>query len=140
LTLVVHTGNNPGAAAQQLKMLKQYKVDPSVWVWAHAHQADQQSTISAAEKGAWISLDGVNDSNVDEYTSKIEAFKKLGLLGRILLSHDGNSFPRGRAIRKFEAITDALIPRLKELGYSDEDINLLMIENPRNAFGIKILH
>lgn len=139
LSLVVHTGDNPDAASEQLRLLEENNVSPSAWIWAHANKAiDQENLIKAAQKGAWISLDGVNESNINDYVNRIEAFRKLGLLNTILLSHDGNSFPRGGEIRKYEAISISLIPRLKELGYSTEEINQLMIKNPQDAFSIKV--
>ena len=139
LTMVVHTGNNPNAANLQLKLLNEKKVKPDAWVWAHANKiTDPGLLIKAASKGAWISLDGVNESNVSEYVKKIEIFKTQKLLNKLLLSHDGNSFPKGGKVRKYEAIQNDLIPELLKLGYTKNDINQLMIKNPQEAFMIKV--
>ncbi len=138
LTMAVHTSNNPEAAMAQLALLKDFKVDPSAWVWVHAHQVDdQQLLFLAASKGAWISLDGVNEFNINDFIAKIEAFKKQKLLHKILLSHDGDSFPFESEPRKYEAIKDYLIPALLKSGYTEEEINQLMIINPQEAFSIK---
>ena len=139
LTLVVHTGNNLVAGQKQLDLLTEQKVSPNAWVWAHANQSeDMEVLLEAATRGAWISLDGVKESNVEEYIGKIEAFKARGLLHKVLLSHDGNSFPRGGAIRAYDAIPTSLIPRLKQHGYSAATIDQLMVKNPRTAFGIRV--
>lgn len=139
LTLMVHTGNNSAAGRKQLELLVNQKVSPSAWVWAHANQSEDMNVLlEAATKGAWISLDGVKESNVAEYIDKIGAFKIKGLLHRVLLSHDGNSFPRGGAIRAYDAISTSLLPRLKEEGYSAADIDQLMVKNPQMAFGIRV--
>ena len=137
LTIAVHTGNNPKAASQQLQLLKEYNVDASAWIWVHANKIENQNLlIDAASQGAWISLDGVNENNFREYLQKLKLFKKENLLHKVLLSHDGNSFPRGRAIRKYESISTNLIPGLLKQGFTQEDINQLMIKNPIKAFQI----
>ena len=138
LTMVVHTGNNTEAVEEQLNLLEKYRVKPNAWVWVHANKVeDTQLLISAAKKGAWISLDGVNASNITEYTEKLNLFKKHELLHKVLLSHDGNSFPRGGEIREYHAILTDLIPKLRQIGYSDSEIRQITIENPKNAFSIK---
>ena len=138
LTMAVHTGNNPEAVDQQLKLLEQYNVGADAWIWVHANKVENENLlIQAASKGAWISLDGVKASNTGEYIRKIKLFKAQGFLHNLLLSHDGNSFPRGGAIRAYEAIPAALIPELLEAGFSKEDIHQLMVKNPQEAFKIE---
>lgn len=139
LSMVVHTANNTEAAKEQLKLLTRYKVHPSAWIWAHANLVkDKELLVQAASKGAWISLDGVKESNVSEYVNVISFFKERKLLHKILLSHDGNSFPRGGTIRKYEAITTLLIPELLKGLCSADEINQMMIQNPKEAFSIKV--
>ncbi len=138
LTIVVHTGNNAKAVDKQLNLLQKYRVGPNAWVWVHANKVeDGQLLIAAAKKGAWISLDGFNASNIKEYTEKLDLFRKQKLLHKVLLSHDGNSFPRGGEIREYHAIPTILIPALRQMGYSDKEIHQLTIENPKQAFSIK---
>jgi predicted metal-dependent phosphotriesterase family hydrolase len=139
LTLVVHTGNNIAAAKAQLQLLHKKKVSPAAWVWAHANKVEETDVLTeAAEKGAWISLDGVTRSNAAEYTRRIQLFRDRHLLHKLLLSHDGNSFPRGGAIRQFEDLTASLVPALLKNGFSADEIAQLLIRNPQAAFEIKI--
>jgi len=139
LTLSVHTGNNPEAAATQLKLLEEYKISSGAWIWVHANQVEDVDLIlKAAAKGAWISLDGVNNLNVAEYIKKIERFRSQKLLHKILLSHDGNGFPMGGEIRKFDAITQNLVPALLENGFTEKEINQLTVQNPKDAFMIRV--
>lgn len=138
LTLAVHTGNNPEAADTQLRMLEQHKVSPSAWVWVHAnHVADIEILLRAASQGAWISLDGATELNVHEYIDKIRKFRSRNLLHRILLSHDGDGFPMGGGIRRFEAILQNLIPAMLENGFTQEEVDQLMVQNPQQAFAIR---
>ncbi len=138
LTLAVHTGNNPEAVRLQLQLLKKHGVSPNAWIWVHANQADNNELLLAtAASGAWISLDGVNRSNIHEYLERISLFKAKKLMHRLLLSHDGNSFPRGGKIREYDAIPEVLLPRMRELGYSEAEIDQLIIDNPKQAFSIR---
>lgn len=139
LTLVVHTGNNPEAVNIQLNLLQQFDVSPEAWIWTHAHTSnDLDLLIETAQKGAWISLDRVNSSNIQSTVNWLQRFKSEELLHKILLSHDGNGFPGGGELRPFEAAMNELIPALQEDDFTDEEIDQLFIENPKNAFSIKI--
>jgi len=139
LTLAVHTGENLEAAQLQLKMLEQHKVHPNAWIWTHANKFnDDALLLETASKGSWISFDGVNSENYQEYIPRIQKFKKRGLLNKLLLSHDGNGFPKGGAIRKFDAIPNQLIPALFSNGFSEEEIQIITVLNPRKAFAISI--
>ncbi len=139
LTMAVHTSSNTEAADMQLQILDEYGVSPGAWVWVHAYGVEDISKlIETARKGAWISLDAVKESNYREYVEKLKVFKENDLLHKVLLSHDGNGFPRGGAIRPFQAIPGQLIPALLEQGFSQDEVDQLMIRNPANAFGIKV--
>lgn len=141
LTLVVHTGNNTLAAKEQLRLLAEYKVSPAAWVWAHANNVEDKALlVEAALKGAWISLDGVKASNIASYINTISLFRERNLLHKILLSHDGNSFPRGAAIRPYDAITQNLIPALLNVGYSMKEIEQVMMKNPGHCFITSVKH
>jgi phosphotriesterase-related protein len=139
LTLAVHTGDNPEAVDQQLRLLRKYKVSPRAWVWVHAHKVtDVDRLLKTAAQRAWISLDGANTSNVGKFVDIIKRFKSRNLLHRILLSHDGNGFPRGGEIRQFETIPKELIPALLAHGFTEKEIDQIMVQNPKNAFRIAV--
>jgi phosphotriesterase-related protein len=139
MTLAVHTGDNLEAVNLQMEILKKFDVHPSAWVWVHANKCeDDKLLIDVASKGAWISLDGVNESNTEEYINRIKLFKDKDLLNKVLLSHDGNGYPSGGEIRKFEALFTDLIPQLLKYGLTKEDINQILITNPKTAFQAKI--
>ena len=139
LTMAVHTGDNPEAIVAQLKLLAQHHVSPKAWIWVHANQAENTDLlIETAKKGAWISLDGIKENNIDAYVERLTRFKNEKLLDKVLLSHDGNGFPSGKAIRPFDVLVTRLIPALQKAGFSEDDVNLLTIENPQNAFEVKV--
>ena len=139
LTIGVHTGNNPVAAAFQMDLLEQNNLSTSAWIWFHANWLeDTQILLEAASRGAWISLDGVKTTNIKEYIDRLKLFKSRNLLHRVLLSHDGDGYPMGGEIREFEALQAALIPAMLEDGFNQKDINQLTIENPKEAFMIRV--
>lgn len=139
MTLAVHTGNNPEAVETQLNLLQQYGVSPEAWIWTHAHTSnDLDLLIETAKKGAWISLDRVNASNIQSTVDWLERFKSENLLHKVLISHDGNGFPGGGEIRPFEVIMNDLIPALQENDFTDMEIDRLFVQNPKKAFSINI--
>jgi phosphotriesterase-related protein len=139
LTIGVHTGDNQEAVNFQMELLEKHNLSASSWVWIHANKVeDTQVLMDAASKGAWTSLDGVKTQNVDEYIERLKLFKTNKLLHKVLLSHDGNGFPKGGSIREFEVVMTELIPALLDKGFTQKEINQLMIENPKEAFSIKI--
>ncbi len=140
LTMAVHTGNNQQAALAQLKILEEEKVHPSAWIWVHANKAENaEALLPLAEKGAWISLDGLREeASLQKHLEILKVFKKEGYLPQLLLSHDGNSFPRGGNIRPYEALFTKMIPAMKNEEFTQSEIQQLTIENPARAFSIKI--
>ena len=141
LTLAVHTENNTQAVEKQFQLLDQYKVSPSAWVWVHASKMDDVDLlVETAKKGGWISLDKFKTPEAEDYISRLTILKEKGVLNKVLLSHDGNSFNRGRPIREYHAVLTHLVPALKDNGFSDEDINQILVINPQNAFKIRVRH
>lgn len=139
LTIYSHTG--PGRAAfEQIQLLKEAKVDPSAFVWVHT-QAEKDKTmhIRAAEMGAWVSLDNVS-GDTDYYLDALVKLKEKGLLHRVLISHDAGYYrpgePDGGEFRGYTAIFSALLPRLKEKGFTEENITQLLVRNPYEALKI----
>jgi len=139
LTLAVHTGKNMEALDLQMQRLRDYDIHPSAWIWTHANKVKSDMVlIDLAAKGAWVSLDGVSESNMDEYIRRINLFKQKYLLHKILLSHDGNGFPSGDPIRNFKAIFESLIPEMLTNGFTEDDIHQILVRNPKEAFQIRI--
>ncbi|MEQ8471360.1 MAG: cellulase family glycosylhydrolase [Marinoscillum sp.] len=137
MTLAVHTGNNRLAAAEQITLLDQYGVDYNQWIWVHADKFDDtEYLMTLASRGAWISLDGINESNIDLIVNQLKSFQAAGLLHRVLLSHDGNSFTVGGAIRPYDGIMKDLVPTLLKQDFTESDIQQLLNENPVVAFSI----
>jgi phosphotriesterase-related protein len=143
LTIVSHTG--PGAPAfEQIEILKSEGVSPEAFVWTHAQRGTMEEQVKAAEMGAWISLDNINDNedNISSYIEMIDNLKQHGHLNRVLISHDAGWYwvgqPGGGNFRPYTAIFTHLIPAMKVKGFTDEDISQIMEKNPREAYSVKV--
>lgn len=143
LIIAVHTRDNVAAAEDQLNLWEQAGVSPSAWIWTHAQPvADSADLVAAARRGAWISLDGVKADPVENerLLTHLLALREAGLLDRVLLSHDGNGFPSGGPVRPFDALTNTYLPNLREMGFTEAEIEQLTITNPREAFTPRVRH
>lgn len=150
LTIVSHTtGNEP--ALEQIEILKENGVSPTAWVWTHAQSGDLESQIEVGNEGAWISLDNFNydpkqeageEGNLDWFVQRISELEAAGLLNKILISHDAGYYnpdePEGGDFRSYTDIFEYLIPALKQNGFTEVDIEQLLILNPREAYGIQV--
>ena len=148
LTIASHTGpDNPAFA--QIDILKSYGVSPSSFIWVHAQRGTLEGNIGAARLGSWISLDNVNTQRSPEeefsvpwYADRIAFLKEAGVLNRVLVSHDAGWYTVGQenggSFRGYTGISTELIPALKERGFSEEDMNQLLVINPRNAFSLSM--
>jgi phosphotriesterase-related protein len=140
LLIVSHTGPWNTAKAE-IDVLQESGVDVSNFVWVHAQaEKDFSNYIKAAEYGVWISLDGIA-WDVPAHLERIVFCKENGILDRVLLSHDAGWYSPGESnggdFLGFTALFEELIPLLKDKGFTQQDIDLMLIENPAMAFSIK---
>jgi len=140
LLIVSHTG--PWATAlAEIEVLLEEDVDPAHFVWVHA-QAEQDFNhyLTAAEYGVWISLDGIV-WDVDGHLDRVLFAKENNLLGHVLLSQDAGWYspgePNGGDFKGFNALFDDLIPLMKKEGFTQQELDLILVENPKKAFTIK---
>jgi phosphotriesterase-related protein len=147
LTIVSHTGKDEPAFAQ-LKILQEEGVAPDAFVWTHAQQGTLDGYYKAAKLGAWISLDNVNMNNlgkaggIDWYVYVLTKLKEKRLLHKVLISHDAGWYnvgqEKGGNFRGYTDIFDHLIPALKNSGFSQKDIDMLLTRSPQKAYRAKI--
>lgn len=140
LTIAVHTGRGPGI--EQLDVLKEHGVGAAAWVWVHAQGAKDEELWTAAERGAWISCDGLSRSSVARHLHLCREFKRRGLLGRVLLSHDAGWFdpakPGGGTFRPYDLLFTTFLPLLRENRFSEAEIDRVTVRNPAEALAIRV--
>lgn len=142
LTIASHTG--PAQPAfEQIEVLKSNRIDPSAFIWVHAqNESNINEYVKAAQAGAWVSLDGLRDDNVEEYVHKLKALKTQNVLRRVLVSHDAGWYDPGKTdggeFREYTVLFRKLIPALEQEGFTEHDIVQLIVENPAHAFAIGV--
>lgn len=142
LTIACHTGPSP-VIFQMIDIVEEEGVSPEALIWVHATRDTPENQVQAARRGAWISIDNVTDEKerIDLVVTGLSAMKEAGLLNRVLISHDAGWYrpgePGGGKFRPYTAISHSLIPALKAAGFSNADIDRLLIENPARAFSIE---
>jgi phosphotriesterase-related protein len=149
LTIAIHTGDGE-AALDELRILKEEGIAPNALIWVHAQNDSGSIQIEAAERGAWVSLDGFSEKNRERYKNWLVAFREKKLLHRVLLSHDHFRSVEGTGERctlklhsggastAFETIFTHLLPDLRDAGFRQDEVDQLMIKNPAEAFTIRV--
>lgn len=139
LTIASHTGKAAGLWPQ-LNILQEMGVSPESFIWVHAQAEDNNdSYLKAAATGCWISLDGLG-WELEDHIQKILFAKSHRILDRILISHDAGWYDPQKEqqnIKPYSNIFKELFPKLKELGFTDDEFKLLISDNPSKAYSIK---
>jgi len=142
LTIASHTG--PAIPAfQQIEMIKKHGVDPSAFVWIHAqNEGDISNHLKAGKMGCWVSFDGLDEEHLEDYVSMLINMKDGNVLNRVLISHDAGWYepdkPWEGLVRKYTVWFDSMVPKLKEAGFTKEEIKELIHFNPMQAFGVHV--
>ena len=141
LTVMAHTGDGT-AALEELAVVREEGADPSAFIWAHAqNEADTRLHVQAAQQGAWVEFDHVSSATVRDHLDLVQRMRTAGLLHRVLISHDAGWYeagkPEGGDYRPYDTIFREFLPALKEAGFTQEEVDQLLVKNPRDAFTIR---
>lgn len=142
LTIASHTGLAIGAF-EEIEILKEEGVNPSAFIWVHAQvEENLEYHVEAAQMGAWISFDGLGWGKPEIYVQMLNNMKSHDLLHKVLISHDAGWYhvgePDGGNFIGFTTLFKKLLPALKDSGFTDDEINLLLFINPAEAFTIGV--
>jgi phosphotriesterase-related protein len=126
---------------EQADILISAGADPKHIVIGHiCSSADIKYHLTVLEKGVYIAFDrlGIESSQSDTVRKTcIIGLIAIGYADKIMLSHDsivrwlGKPFISRTPTHVFKNI----IPDLKKAGVTDDQINMMMVENPRRLFG-----
>lgn len=147
-----HTG--PGHLARaQAEILDSMGVELSSFIWVHAQSGTIDEMKELAGRGVWISIDNFrhrpaitpgNRNSVEWYSMLLKSLKEAGFLHKVLLSHDSGWYepgkPGGGKISGFTDLFDYLLPELKKQGFTQQDLDQLLVTNPSRAFSIRKLN
>lgn len=139
LLIVSHTGTWKTAKAQ-IELLKREGVDLKHFVWVHAqNEPDFENYRKAVQEGVWVSLDGIV-WDVEGHFQRLKFFKEQIDLDRVLISHDAGWYSPGEedqsGFKGYSSLFDQLLPRLLQEGFTQSDIDKMLIYNPREAFSL----
>ena len=144
LTVMSHTGFAV-PALEEIAVLQEEGVHAMAWIWTHAqNERDNEKHKVAAQKGAWIAFDGLNanEKPLARDLKHLQAMKAYGLLDHVLLSHDAGWYrpgePDGGKFRPYVDLFETFLPALRKDGFTQDEIDLMTIENPKRAFTIGV--
>jgi phosphotriesterase-related protein len=142
LTIAAHSGDGV-AALETLEILRQEGLDGSAFIWVHANaETDSRRHVRAAEAGAWVEFDGIGPQEVDRHVDRVRSMNKAGHLGRVLVSHDAGWYHVGEAgggtYRPYDTLMTKFVPALRAAGLSEAEVRRLIVENPRDAFAVRV--
>jgi phosphotriesterase-related protein len=142
LTIGIHTGSGD-AANEELSILERRGVAPAARIWIHAQNEKNQSFhIEAAQRGSWVSFDGVSPESIDENLHFLQRMKDKKLLDSVLVSQDSGWYhvgePKGGKYNHYNCIFTDFIPALKQNGFTQKEIDTIFIANPAKALMVKI--
>jgi phosphotriesterase-related protein len=143
MTIASHTGPAPGAY-RQAEILKSEGVSLEAFIWVHALGAPAEDNIALAKQGMWISYDNMNDQpmTLESFLERLLIMKESNMLHKVLLSHDAGWYKpdqeNGGTFTSFTSIETILLPKMRNSGFSDEEIHQLLVKNPEQAFGMRI--
>ena len=147
-----HTWSPDRVGEQQVRILEEEGVDlDRVYIGHSNDDTDMDYLLGLLNQGVWLGLDrypGGRVPGTPNWEKRTEITYKLieaGFCHRIMLSHD-YSVPKARhgvAAQEerrranpdgYNFIPRRVLPRLRELGASDQDIHQITVENPRRFF------
>lgn len=144
--VMVHTSAAAGTGTIALETLVDAGVEPSRIVIAHMGDSNDLGYLrKVADTGAWLGCDRFNIDHFNPDAKRIETLLALleeGYGDRIHLSHDAACFmdfmvgDPAFANEKpdYLHISTKILPALRKAGVTDEQIDELMIANPRRFF------
>lgn len=145
--VMVHTNAVARTGLPALETLTAAGVEPARIVIAHAGDSNDLDYLRAiADSGAWLGFDRFNIEHFNPDAKRIETLLALlaeGYADRIHLSHDAACFydfmvgdPAFADERPdYLHISEKVLPRLRDAGVTDAQIDLMMVESPRRFFG-----
>ena len=144
--VMVHTNAAAGTGLPALEALTSAGVEPGRIVIAHAGDSNDLAYLRAiADTGAWLGCDRFSIEHFNPDERRIETLIALlaeGYGDRIHLSHDASCFidfmvgDPAFANEKpdYLHISTKILPALGDAGVTDEQIDEMMIANPRRFF------
>jgi phosphotriesterase-related protein len=145
--VTVHTHPGSGAGREVLRVLREEKADLSKVVLGHSGDStDLDYLTELADAGCLLGMDRFGLDVItpfEDRVSTVVALCERGYAGQLVLAHDAACYidwfppeiiPIFAPKWHFEHLFDDVLPALRERGVSDEQIDTMMVVNPRRYF------
>jgi phosphotriesterase-related protein len=125
----------------QLDIIEAAGLSPDRYIWIHTQAEPTLGLhLEIARRGAWIEYDAIGSDDFDDawFVARIGDALAAGLGGRLLVSQDRGMFdpaqPGGGTPRPYTYLSERFVPRLREAGLDQAEIERLTRHNPFDAF------
>ncbi len=140
--ITVHTHPASGSGRDALRVLREEGVDLSRVVLGHSGDStDLDYLTELAETGCMLGMDRFGLNLITPFEQRVDTVAAMcarGYAGSLVLSQDASCyidwFPPRLAQRSFEHVFDDVLPALRRRGVSDEQIETMLVTNPRRYF------
>ena len=138
LTITTHAARWP-VGIPQLDLLAEERVNPHRVVVGHCDMVpDPDYHLELARRGAWVEFDTVQGESEYDVGRRVAWLRNLaehGHLDQVLLSQDVclRSDLRASGGPGYTYVVTAFADVLREAGFSEDELHLLLVENPRRA-------
>jgi phosphotriesterase-related protein len=145
--ITTHTHSGLRRGLDQQKVFKEEGVDLSRVVIGHSGDTDDFDYLEElADAGSYLGMDrfGLNTVPFDKRVEIVAEMCGRGYAGRMVLSHDTSCFSdmsdpvRRREMNpqwRWTHIPQDVVPALLDRGVSQDQIDVMLIENPARIFG-----
>ncbi|MCU1439331.1 MAG: aryldialkylphosphatase [Rhodoglobus sp.] len=141
IPILTHTTHWGELALEQLDLLAEEGVDPSVVIISHlGDRKNVDNIIPIAERGAWINVDNLafvgGYAPLEFRADNVAQLCSLGLADRVMLANDICELGQLAAYGGvgYANVIVNFVPMLRERGVTEEQIHRMTVENPARAF------
>jgi phosphotriesterase-related protein len=125
---------------RQIEILAEEGTDLSRVVVGHSDDSPDYEYLRAiAEAGAYVGFDHLNpiviSPTIAERADMLVRLYEAGHGNRLIVSHDAWCFAESYGHNtEYTLIHDTVVPLLRERGFTDADLDTILVANPRNLF------
>lgn len=139
-----HTNAQLETGLLQQRVFRQEGVDLARVVIGHCGDTtDLDYLRRVLDAGSTIGMDRCGAGHLCSFQDRVKtiaALCELGYAAQLVLSHDANcgtdvTYPNDRTYSHYRHIADDVLPALREQGVAEEQIDIMLRDNPRRIFG-----
>jgi phosphotriesterase-related protein len=145
LPIFTHTDAATRGGLEQQRIFREEGVDLEHVIIGHCGDTSDVDYLSELlDAGSYLGMDRFGLYNLLDFETRLEVVARLcaeGFTHRLILSHDASCYLRwGDALRalapkwEYSHIVEEVLPALRKRGVSAEQIEEMMVVNPRRIF------